>query len=247
MKPSSATLHRAYQLLFRHYGHQHWWPGETPLEVCVGAILTQNTNWGNVEKAISQIKQAGVMDPASMYGLKEAKLAELIRPAGYYNVKARRLHAFLKVVVVSFGGSLESMFAQPVHVLRSQLLAIHGIGPETADSMVLYAAGKASFVIDAYTRRIFARHGWCVPDVEYHDLQKLCMILLEKDGRALEHSLESGRGEADPGRRPVKPDLVDYWQDYHAQLVNIGKDFCRPKSPRCAECPLKPLLPDGCV
>ncbi len=245
MKPSSATLHRAYHLVFRHYGHQHWWPGDTPFEICVGAILTQNTNWGNVEKAIGQLKQAGVMDPASMYGLKEARLAEFIRPAGYYNVKAKRLRAFLEVIMCSFHGSLESMLAQPLDRLRSQLLSIKGIGPETADSMVLYAAEQASFVIDAYTRRIFARHGWCAPDVDYHDLQRVCMTVLEKDWRVEGLPHEHGGGGEGPVPEHGKADLVDYWQDYHAQLVNIGKDFCRPKSPRCVECPLAALLPDG--
>ncbi len=230
------NLRRAYELMRARFGHQHWWPGETPFEVCVGAILTQNTAWSNVERAIANLKTARVLEPEKLFALPESELAELIRPAGYFNVKARRLRSFLRVLVETFGGDLNKLFAGETSVVRGRLLAIVGIGPETADSMLLYAGGHHSFVIDAYTKRIFSRHGWSrkaesrkqktenknpKPD-DYDELKELC-----------ESALNQKTGMA----------RLDYWQDYHAQLVMVGKHFCRTRAPRCAECPLKPLLP----
>lgn len=206
----------------RRFGHQQWWPGETPFEVCVGAILTQNTSWTNVERAIANLKSAGVLEPRRLLDLPAPNLARLLRPAGYFNVKARRLRAFLGVLVNEYHGRLETLLGGPLPVARARLLAIPGVGPETADSMLLYAGGQLSFVVDAYTRRIFARHGWCHQEADYHDLQRLC---------------EGGLSHLPANRR------LDYWQDYHAQLVRVGKDYCRPRSPRCEDCPLRPLLP----
>ena len=215
-------LRRAYRLMRARFGHQHWWPGETPFEVCVGAVLTQNTAWTNVERAIANLKAARLLEPEKLFALPEAKLAKLIRPAGYFNVKARRLRSFLRVLVEMFGGDLDRLFAGDTAVVRERLLAIHGIGPETADSLLLYAGGHHSFVIDAYTKRIFQRHGWSRPDAGYDDLKTLCESALNQRPRA--------------GR-------LDYWQDYHAQLVMTGKHFCRTRAPRCEQCPLRPLLP----
>ena len=223
-------LRRAYKLMRARFGHQGWWPGETPFEVCVGAILTQNTAWTNVERAIANLKAARVMKPEKLFALPESKLAALIRPAGYFNVKARRLRAFLKVLVEESGGDLKRLFAGETSVVRERLLAIHGIGPETADSMLLYAGGHHSFVIDAYTKRIFQRHRWSSKSgvqrpqsgVSYDELKLLC-----------EWTLNHKTGAA----------RLDYWQDYHAQLVMMGKHFCRNRAPRCDLCPLKPLLP----
>lgn len=214
-------LQEAYRLMRAHHGHLHWWPGETPFEVCVGAILTQNTNWGNVEKSIANLKREKVLSPEKLHKLSLPELARLIHPSGYFNVKAARLHAFLTVLVEACGGDLRRLFRGTVPEARARLLAIKGIGPETADSMLLYAGGRLSFVIDAYTRRIFSRHQWCEPDADYEALQTLC-----------EESVGAGEG-----------DLLDYWQDYHAQLVNVGKTFCRPRDPGCEECPLRCLLP----
>ena len=231
-------LRRAYKLMRARSGHQHWWPGETPFEVCVGAILTQNTAWSNVERAITNLKAAQVLEPGKLFALPEPKLAELIRPAGYFNVKARRLRSFLRVLVERFGGDLSRLFAGETSVVRERLLAIHGVGPETADSLLLYAGGHHSFVIDAYTKRIFQRHNWSSaaksrkqkaekprarPDgFTYDKLKALC-----------ESALDQKQGAA----------RLDYWQDYHAQLVMVGKHFCRTRAPRCDECPLKRLLP----
>jgi endonuclease III related protein len=237
MQSLASKLRRAYRLMHARFGHQKWWPGETPLEVCAGAILVQNTNWANVERALVNLKAAGVLEPRKLFALPERKLAQLIRPAGYFNVKTRRLRAFLRVLTGEFNGRLEGLFTGDTSSVRQRLLAINGIGPETADCMLLYAGGHHSFVIDAYTKRIFDRHGWPGRDAgtrrrkaghgasfSYAALQSLC-----------ESSLNQNHGAA----------KLDYWQDYHAQLVMIGKHYCRPRKPRCAECPLKPLLPGG--
>jgi len=217
------ALRRAYGLMRGRFGHQHWWPGDTPFEVCIGAILTQNTSWSNVERAIANLKAAGVLEPGALFGLPEGRLAGLLRPAGYFNVKARRLRAFLDVLVGQFDRDLSRLLGGSVEEARGRLLAIRGVGPETADSMLLYAGAQERFVVDAYTRRIFARHGWSPPEAGYDELQWLCETAL--DHRPAAHRL-------------------DYWQDYHAQLVRVGKDFCRPRNPRCDSCPLEPLLPD---
>jgi endonuclease III related protein len=215
-------LRRAYRLMRARFGHQHWWPGETPFEVCVGAILTQNTAWSNVERAVANLKAARVLALKKLFALPEKRLAVLIRPAGYFNVKARRLRSFLRVLVKEFSGDLDRLFAGETQRVRERLLAINGIGPETADSMLLYAGGHHSFVIDAYTKRIFLRHGWCQADADYDDLKQLCEL-------SFNHLPRSKR--------------LDYWQDYHAQLVMVGKRYCRPHQPLCTGCPLKPLLP----
>ena len=169
-------------MLARH-GHLGWWPGDTPFETCVGAILTQNTNWGNVRRAIANLEAAGVLEPRKLLVLGEPQLAVLIRPAGYFNIKARRLRAFLQVLVEEYGGKLEHLFAGETKVVRERLLAIYGIGPETADSMLLYAGGHHSFVIDAYTKRIFQRHGWSGGDADYEQLQRLCESALNHKPR----------------------------------------------------------------
>ena len=222
MVHGSSPLRRAYTLMRRRHGHLGWWPGDTPFEICIGAILTQNTAWVNVERAIANLKRAAVLDPHRLLALPESELAQLIRPAGYFNVKARRLRAFVQVLVEQFGGDLAVLMRGDTATVRLGLLAIHGIGPETADSMLLYAGAHPSFVIDAYTRRIFSRHGWCGAKTSYDELKRLC-----------ESSLK---------QKPASQRL-DYWQDYHAQLVQVGKNYCRPKNPRCTECPLQCLLP----
>jgi endonuclease-3 related protein len=227
---TKVSLRRAYTLMRARFGHRHWWPGETPFEVCVGAILTQNTNWGNVERAIANLKAARVMEPKKLCFVSEGWLAELIRPAGYFNVKAQRLRSFLRVLVEEHDGDLTPFFAGETPAVRERLLAINGIGPETADSMLLYAGGHLSFVIDAYTRRIFRRHKWGPkfgdrsPKLSgsYDKLKKLCESALNWKPRA---------------------EQLDFWQDYHAQLVAVGKNFCRPRNPLCDRCPLRPLLP----
>lgn len=222
--PEFPPLRGAYRRLRAHFGHQAWWPAETPFEVCIGAILTQNTAWTNVERALARLKAAGVLAPRALFALPEAELAGLLRPAGTFRVKARRLRAFLRVLVEECDADLARLFAGRTATVRARLLAIPGIGPETADCLLLYAGGHASFVVDAYTRRLFARHGWCAPDAGYGELQRLAT---------------AGLPEADDAAR------LDRWQDAHAQFVAVAKQFCRARAPRCAGCPLAPLLPPG--
>jgi len=208
--------------MHRAHGHLQWWPADSPFEICVGAILTQNTSWENVELAITNLKAARVLTPKKIHALTHSKLAQLIRPSGYFNIKAKRLRNFVDIVVEQHGASLKRFFKGDAATVRERLLAINGIGPETADSMLLYAGGHQSFVIDAYTKRIFERHDWCDANDDYDALQTLCT-----------NSLSQKRGA----------DKLDYWRDYHAQLVVIGSRYCKPRNPNCDDCPLKRLLP----
>lgn len=212
LKNDLALIYRALEMFF---GPQSWWPAETPFEVMIGAILTQNTNWKNVERAIDNLKQAGLMSPESIAECSHDKLAELIRPAGYFNVKADRLISFIGWFVKEYGGELERMFKEPPAKLRKKLLSVRGIGPETADSILLYAGGIPSFVVDAYTRRIFSRHGFCASNAGYDELKEL-----------FEYSLPR-----DPQR----------FNEYHALLVALGKDYCRPR-PLCELCPVREVM-----
>ena len=215
-------LREAYRLMRREFGHRNWWPGDTPFEICVGAILTQNTSWKNVEHAITNLKAAKVLTARKIYPLSHDELAQLIRPAGYFNLKAKRLRNFVDTLVEQHGASIKRLFKGETSIVRDRLLAINGVGPETADSMLLYAGNHNSFVIDAYTKRIFSRHKWCGENADYDDLKNLCS-----------ESLNQKPGTA----------KLDYWQDYHAQLVGVGNRYCKTRNPLCNECPLKSLLP----
>lgn len=207
----------AYRALREAFGHQGWWPGRSRFEVIVGAILTQNTNWRNVEKAIANLRKAGALAPGALRRLSPPELARLIRPSGYFNMKARRLHAFAAWLHTRHGGSLDRMFAEPLPALREELLAVPGIGPETADSILLYAGGKPSFVVDAYTWRFLSRHGFVPEEATYDEMKSL-----------FEENL---------------PPDVPLFNDFHAQIVRVGKEFCRKSEPRCDDgCPLAPLL-----
>ena len=201
-----------YEAMRDRFGDQGWWPGDGPLEICIGAILTQNTNWKNVEKAIANLRDAQCMSISALCAKEHSELGELIRPAGYFNVKAKRVKNFAAAVAQSFADDIEAFLGRPIHTLRADLLEINGIGRETADSIILYAAGKPSFVVDAYTYRILLRHQLISPEDDYESVKEL-----------LESSL---------------PDDVDLWNDYHAQLVAVGKNYCRPR-PRCEGCPLE--------
>ena len=208
--------------MHRARGHLQWWPADSHFEICVGAILTQNTSWKNVELALTNLKTASVLSPKNIHALTHDQLAQLIRPAGYFNIKAKRLRNFVDTVVQHHGASLKRFFKGDTTTVRDRLLAINGVGPETADSMLLYAGGHSRFVIDAYTKRIFERHGWCNTKADYDELQLLCT-----------ESLSHKRGA----------DKLDYWQDFHAQLVVVGNHYCKPRNPICTECPLQTLLP----
>lgn len=196
-------------------GPQGWWPGRTRFEVIVGAILTQNTAWTNVARAIANLRQARVLTPKALVALPAPKLARLVQPSGYYRTKAARVKRFLRFLRARYALNLSRMFAERPSKLREELLAVSGIGPETADSILLYAGGVPVFVVDAYTRRILGRHGLIRADATYDAVQALFMENL-----------------------PPDPAL---YNEYHALLVAVGKDFCRPL-PRCARCPLRPDL-----
>ena len=205
-------LLKVYDRLYKTYGPQHWWPGDTPFEVIVGAILTQNTNWGNVEKAIRNLKAEGILSPEGLRNVNHNHLAILIRPSGYFNIKAGRLKHFIDYLFKRHGGSLKKMFSLERKQLRHELLEVKGIGPETADSILLYAGGYPIFVIDAYTVRIFQRLGILPEEVTYHETQELFMDSL--------------------------PHEVKLFNEYHALIVRLGKELCRPR-PKCEGCPLK--------
>ncbi|HHT9107568.1 MAG TPA: endonuclease III domain-containing protein [Candidatus Wunengus sp. YC64] len=207
-------LLKIYQKMFDAFGPRQWWPGETPFEVVIGAILTQNTNWSNVEKAIKNLKTAGKLSPEGIYGLSIAELAELIKPSGFFNVKAKRVKAFINWLFSRYEGNLSKMFARDLQALRSELLSVKGIGPETADSILLYAGNMPTFVVDAYTHRIFSRHELIPEESTYDDMKSF-----------FEENL---------------PEDVQLFNEYHALLVNIGKMFCKPRKV-CEPCPLKDI------
>ena len=207
-----------FKRLKKHFGPQHWWPANTPFEVVVGAILTQNTSWNNVEKAIQNLKKEKLLSVRAMLNAKPKVLANAIRPTGYFNVKAKRLAHFVRYLNEGYSGSLEKFFKRELSWLRAELLNIHGIGPETADSIILYAAHKPIFVVDAYTRRIFSRLGLIPEKADYHRVQQTFMSRL--------------------------PRRTGLFNEYHALLVEHAKRLCR-KIPRCHECPLQPDCPYG--
>ena len=202
MRKTKALL-QIYQKMFDALGPRHWWPGETPFEVIIGAILTQNTNWSNVEKAIKNLKTAGKLSPEGIYELSVTELAKLIRPSGFFNVKAKRVKAFINWLFSRYEGNLSKMFAQDLQALRGELLSVKGIGPETADSILLYAGNMPTFVVDAYTHRIFSRHELIPEESTYDEMKSF-----------FEENL---------------PEDVQLFNEYHALLVNIGKTFCKTK------------------
>ena len=204
-------------MLYERYGPQHWWPGDGRFEVCVGAILTQNTNWGNVEKAIANLKMADCLSAEKLHRMDTSQLAQLIRPAGYFNIKAARLKNFLNWLFEDYGGELGGLEQLSADALREELLGIKGIGAETADSIVLYAFDKCIFVVDAYTCRVLGRHGLIEEGSDYERVRDFFESNLASD--------------------------VELFNEYHALLVRVGKEYCRPKA-RCEGCPLE-SLPHG--
>ncbi len=202
-----------------HYGLTHWWPGDSPFEIAVGAILTQNTAWTNVERAIANLKQARLLSPRKLLNSSDGALEEALRPSGYFRVKAQRVRAFCVYLIDRYQGSMSRMARRPLDELRAELLEVKGIGPETADDILLYACEKPVFVIDAYTRRILYRHGIIEDkDPGYETLRRMFEENLERD--------------------------IPVFKEYHGLIVWTGKDFCRAR-PRCEGCPLAPLLKAG--
>jgi endonuclease-3 related protein len=207
-------LMRVYRRLYKAYGPRHWWPGETPFEVTVGAILTQNTSWRNVEKAIQRLKAKGVLSPQGIYRLKRSRLGSLIKSSGYYRIKADRLKSFMDFLFTEYDGDLRRMKRERLVALRKELLGVKGIGPETADSVLLYALKKPIFVVDGYTKRVLSRHGVISEKASYGEVQRVFMDHLPHDEKL--------------------------FNEYHALFVHLGKTLCR-KIPRCEICPLKSI------
>ncbi len=205
------TFTEIYQLLYDAFGPQHWWPGNSRFEIITGAILTQNTNWTNVKKAITNLIAADSLNAEKLHKLELQKLAELIRPAGYYNIKAKRLKSFLNWLFENYDGKLKNLESIDTEQLRAELLSVKGIGRETADSILLYAFNRPVFVIDAYTARIVMRHRLIEPGADYEQLRDLFESNLPQD--------------------------VQLFNEYHALLVRLGKEFCKPK----AKCPAATL------
>jgi endonuclease III related protein len=216
---TAVRLAEIYARLYARFGPQHWWPHSRggAFEIIVGAILTQNTAWTNVEKALVNLRRARLLTPAALHRAPTARLARLIRPSGYFNLKAKKLKAFTHFLFAKHRGRLTHLFALDPVRLRAELLAVYGIGPETADSITLYAARQAIFVVDAYTRRVFARLGLARATASYDELQALFMRNL-------------------PREEPL-------FNEYHALIVALGKSICQKRTLRCAECPLCEICP----
>ena len=210
-------LNDYYRALFAAHGPQHWWPGRTRFEVIVGAILTQNTSWTNVETAIANLRAARLLTPRAIETVPQASLARLIRSSGYFRQKSKKLKEFTRFLFSRYAGSLTRMFRTPTQVLREELLAVHGIGPETADSILLYAGNHRVFVVDAYARRILERHHLSTGKETYEQIRSLFESTLPAD--------------------------VQLFNEFHALIVHTGKHFCRKKDPRCPNCSLRKFLP----
>ncbi|MFP4017599.1 MAG: endonuclease III domain-containing protein [Halanaerobiales bacterium] len=217
-KNLNKTFTDIYNTLYSEYGPQGWWPADSQFETIIGAILTQSVSWTNVEKAIDNLKDCSNnmgrenVTPDMIRSLEIEKLAQLIRPSGYYNMKAKKLKAFVDFLFQEYQGDLDSMFSEKLEVLRLKLLEVYGVGPETADSILLYAGNYPIFVIDAYTKRIFSRMGLVKENVDYHDLQNLIMENLLQD--------------------------VERYNEYHALLVELAKNTCKKTNPDCDNCVL---------
>ena len=222
MTTTPEQLLTIYHRLLEAFGPQHWWPGQTTFEIILGAILTQNTSWANVEKAIANVRAADRLEPNALHELDTETLETLIRPAGYFRVKAKRLRNFLQWLFDEYGGDVTALENVETSRLREELLGVSGIGPETADSILLYALERPVFVVDTYTARVMVRHGLIEPEIDYQQLQDLFESHLEPD--------------------------VALFNEYHALLVRVGKEFCKPK-PKCPTCPLEALphsIPGEC-
>ncbi len=213
------VLPRFYETLEAALGPMHWWPARTPFEVIIGAVLTQNTAWVNVQRALDNLRRERLLTPRALERVPQGKLARLVRPSGYFRQKAKKLKAFVRFLRKEFAGSLGRMLRTPTAELRERLLTVHGIGPETADSILLYAGNHPVFVVDAYTKRILLRHGLVGEKAGYEEVRQLFESNLPRD-----------------------PKLFN---EFHALLVNVGKNWCRPQQPRCDQCPLGPYLPSN--
>ena len=251
----STTKHEAirayYDTLFSAWGHQHWWPAQSRFEMIVGAFLTQNTAWSNVEKALVNLRRARRLTIRGIRSLTQSELEQFIRPSGYFRQKAQRLKAFVDFLDAQYGGSLTRLFARTTAELRDELLALKGVGPETADSILLYAGNHAVFVVDAYTRRILERHEIVSSTASYEEIRELFERAL-CELRPPERSLNGAPTFTQPlglGHLPSRVssakrgDLVQVFNEMHGLIVGVGKNYCLKSQPRCELCPLQKFLP----
>jgi endonuclease III related protein len=234
-----------YRALLARWGPQNWWPAQSRFEVIVGAYLTQNTNWTNVEKAMANLRRARLLSIKGIRDVKLGQLEQLIQPSGYFRQKALKLKTFLRYLDSSYAGSLDRMFAQPTDKLRAELLALNGVGPETADSILLYAGNHPVFVVDAYTRRILERHGIISTKTSYDDIR---LFIEEVVSSAEPDSLTVAERGSDP-RHPIsrmssisRSELAQHYNELHALIVRAGNLYCR-STPKCEGCPLQKFLP----
>jgi endonuclease-3 related protein len=272
-KPPSTPTRRAiasfYRILLRQWGPQNWWPAASKFEVLVGAILTQNTSWTNVEKALGNLREAGMLSLEAIHQADGAHLESLLRPAGYFRQKTRRLQDLTAFILANYGAGRTSvhrgehpamarLFDQPTEKLRSLMLEQKGVGPETADSILLYGGNHAVFVVDAYTRRIFERHQLVMPGTDYETIRLLVERSLRSvppEGRGITSDDPATTGDPaatadcpgihDPSAISItyRPELVQRYNEFHALLVQLGKHYCLKKAPKCTNCPLSCLLP----
>ena len=249
-----AEIRKYYSALYRAWGVQHWWPAETNFEVIVGAYLTQNTAWTNVERALANLRAAGALTLEGIRTVRLSKLQRLIRPSGYFRQKAKRLKTFVAFLDERYESSLEKMFSEPTEKLREQLLNLNGIGPETADSILLYAGNHPVFVVDAYTRRILDRHGIAAEKTDYEDIRhlfqkSLAPVVQEQQLAVAGSPLEAGlRGAAHPPSAmstAKRTALVQVYNEMHGLIVGVGKYHCGKSKPKCDGCPLQPFLPSA--
>jgi endonuclease III related protein len=247
-KKPEATVRAMYRKLARAWGPQHWWPAETPFEVIVGAILTQNTSWTNVERALGSLRAAGRLNVAGIRDVPLPKLEQLVRSSGYFRQKAQRLKNFVAFLDARYAGSLERMFAAPTVRLRAELLALNGIGPETADSILLYAGNHAIFVVDAYTRRILERHEAISGNAKYDDIRSLVERALARE-EPLPPGMEDLRRHPRPDAHPPsamstteRSQPAQIYNEMHGLFVQVGKHYCLKGEPKCELCPLGPML-----
>jgi endonuclease-3 related protein len=243
-----------YRALFQAWGPQHWWPAQSRFEVIVGAYLTQNTAWTNVEKALTNLRSARLLNVRGIRRVSLAELERLIRPAGYFRQKAKRLKIFVAFLDEQYQGSLTKLFACPTEKLREELLNLHGVGPETADSVLLYAGNHPVFVVDAYTRRILARHEILPQEAAYDEIRELFERALAPVAESVADSGATGNqhlaagfpGAAHPPSAmsaAKRTALAQVYNEMHGLIVGIGKNYCKKREPACKECPLSAFLP----
>lgn len=241
---STDVIRKYYLSLLRRWGPQNWWPAQSRFEVIVGAYLTQNTNWSNVEKAIGQLRRTGVLSVKGIREISLNELEQLIRSSGYFRQKALRLKKFIEFLDSKYGGSLDRMFAQGTGELRAELLSLNGVGPETADSILLYAGGHPVFVVDAYTRRVLERHGIIDSRTSYEEIRTLVEEAISSSQPKSLTVLRRGAHPRHPASRlsaRERSPLVQHYNELHALIVRAGNEYCR-KQPACEGCPLKKFL-----